>query len=47
MEKMKKKLVLTKILLFAKHYARHFQKYYFAKKCIYELVFQCIYYKLT
>lgn len=47
MEKMKKKLILTKTLLFLKQYARHFQKYYFTKQCLYELVSQCIHYKLT
>ena len=42
-----KKWILTEKMLFPKHYARHFQKYYFIKKCIYELVSQRIYYKLT
>lgn len=42
-----KKRILTRSLLFPKHYGRHFQKYYFIKKYIYELVFQHIYYKLT
>ena len=41
-----KKRILTRSLLFPKHYGRHFQKYYFIKKYIYELVFQHIYYKL-